>query len=137
MPPVNVSRASGVYTEDGTCVVRHVEPAFCCLRRMVGLLGRRDLPEGAALWIKPCGSVHTFFMRFELDLVFLSSDLRVVRVVKNVRPFRLASGGRSAHSVLEMAAGWMTDELLKEGERVVIEQGGYSSGSGGSSRMGP
>jgi uncharacterized protein len=71
---------------------------------MRGLLGRDGLAQGEGLLIKPCGSVHTFFMRFPLDVVFLDRELSVVAVRPEVRPWRTA-GARGAKIALELAAG--------------------------------
>ncbi len=74
------------------------------LTRMRGLLGRRGLAEGEGLLLQPAGSIHTFFMRFPIDVVFLDGDRRVMRVVSHVRPWRTAAV-RKARAVLELAAG--------------------------------
>jgi uncharacterized protein len=70
-------------------------------RRLVGLIGRRSLPGGVALEIPGCRSVHTFGMRFPLDLVWLDASRRVVRVDRDVPPWRVRSC-RQARSVLEL-----------------------------------
>jgi uncharacterized protein len=72
--------------------------------RLVGLAGRADLPAGAALHLPRCRSVHTFGMRFALDLVWLDGSGAVVRVDRDVPPCRVRSC-RAARSVLEMRAG--------------------------------
>ena len=69
-------------------------------RRLVGLIGRRSLPSGTALEIPRCRSVHTFGMRFALDLVWLDAERRVVRIDRAVPPRRVRSC-RQARSVLE------------------------------------
>ena len=71
------------------------------VRRLTGLTGRRSWPRGVALEIPRCRSVHTFGMRFALDLVWLDSDRRVVRVDRAVPPWRVRSC-RAARSVLEL-----------------------------------
>ena len=73
-------------------------------KRRKGLLGRAGLAPGEGLWILPCESVHTFFMRFPMDAVFLDKELRVRRVVEGVKPFRFA-WSRGARSVVELPAG--------------------------------
>ena len=70
-------------------------------RRLLGLIGRRSLPAGVALEIPRCRSVHTFGMRFPLDLVWLDGERRVVRIDRAVRPWRVRSC-RQARSVLEL-----------------------------------
>jgi uncharacterized protein len=72
--------------------------------RMRGLLGRSGLAQGEGLLLKPCGSVHTLFMRFPIDVVFLDRELSVVAVRPDLRPWRTA-GARGAKVSLELAAG--------------------------------
>ena len=74
------------------------------LRRLKGLLGRDELPPGHGLLLRPANAVHTFFMRFPIDIVFLDRDLRVLRVAAHVKPWR-AAARRGAHAVLELPAG--------------------------------
>ena len=71
---------------------------------MRGLLGRSRLDEGEGLWLEPASSIHTWFMRFPIDAVFLDSDRVVVKVVAELRPWR-ASSRRRARAVLELPAG--------------------------------
>jgi uncharacterized membrane protein (UPF0127 family) len=72
--------------------------------RRKGLLGRSGLPAGEGLWIVPCESVHTFGMKFPIDLVYLDRNKKVKKVRNGVPPWRL-SACLSAHSVLELASG--------------------------------
>ena len=71
---------------------------------MRGLLGRSGLEESEGLLLKPCGSVHTFFMRFPIDVVFLDRELSVVAVRPELPAWRTA-GARGAKVALELAAG--------------------------------
>jgi hypothetical protein len=86
--------------------------------RAVGLLGRKQLGEGRGLWIRPCRSIHTLFMRFPIDVAYLSSDGTVVKTSARLRPFRLSMGGRRAHSVLELPASSLERAGLKVGDRL-------------------
>lgn len=74
--------------------------------RMRGLLGRARLADGArqALWLVPCGSVHTAGMGYPLDIVFLDRGGRVLDCCEGVRPWRMRLG-RGAHQTVEMAPG--------------------------------
>ena len=73
--------------------------------RLKGLIGRRGLPPGRGLLILRCNAIHTFFMRFPIDAVFYDRQDRVVRTVRNIRPWRLfVWGGFRAVKVLETAA---------------------------------
>lgn len=107
-----------VLEKNGICLVESVEVAASLWPRMKGLLGRRHLDRGCALLLSPCGSVHTFFMRFSLDLIFLDVDRRVVKVVRNVAPFRMVSGGMRARETLEVSSGWLSESAISLGDRI-------------------
>ena len=72
--------------------------------RLRGLLGRSGLPDGEGLLLRPAGSIHTLFMRFPIDVVFLDRELGVRKVVRELGPWRLTFE-RGARSALELAAG--------------------------------
>jgi len=87
--------------------------------RMRGLLGRSTLPSGEGLLLKPAGSVHTFFMRFPIDVVFLDRELTVVGVAPEVRAWRTA-GRRGAKSALELPAGEAARRGIEPGVRLEL-----------------
>ncbi len=86
---------------------------------MRGLLGRKELPSGEGILLRPAGSVHTFFMRFPIDVVFLDRDLRVVCVAEDVPPWK-ARGSRGAKAVLEIAAGESARRKLVVGDTLSL-----------------
>lgn len=88
---------------DGRPVVQHVQRTTNAWDRLRGLLARPALVADAALWLIPCNSVHTCFMGYAIDTVFLDRELRVLAVVPSLRPWR-ACGRLRAHSTLELAA---------------------------------
>src|ERR687897_3899365 len=90
--------------ENGDVVVDECVVADSPISRMRGLLGRNELRPGEGLLLRPASSVHTFFMRFPIDAVFLDGDLRVLAVRPEVPPWRTA-GHRGARAVLELPAG--------------------------------
>jgi uncharacterized membrane protein (UPF0127 family) len=77
--------------------------------RMRGLLGRDELPRGEGILLRPAGSIHTFFMRFPIDAVFIDGAGTVVGVERNMRPWRTARR-RGAKAVLELPANAATVE---------------------------
>ena len=87
------------------------------LTRLRGLLGRKSLPSGEGILLRPAGSIHTFFMRFAIDAVFLDEDLRVLRIAADLRPWR-AAGKRGAKAVLELPAGECARRGLEVGEQI-------------------
>lgn len=74
------------------------------LARLRGLLGCRSLSAGEGLWIRPCNSVHSCFMRFPIDVLYLDREQRVMDIRHDLAPWRMSACWR-AHSVVEMAAG--------------------------------
>jgi len=94
--------------------------------RAVGLLGRSGLPAGRALYIPRCGCVHTFGMRFALDLVFVRADGTVDAVRRGVRPWRIAWGTRRSAAVYELAAGVLPPDTPCPGETLAWTRRGGS-----------
>jgi uncharacterized protein len=103
--------------DDGTIVCERCVLADTALTRMKGLLGRRELPSGEGIWLKPASSVHMAFMRFAIDAVFLDREDRVVKIAADLRPWRMA-GSRGAKSVVELPAGEAQRRGLKAGDRL-------------------
>ena len=97
-------RTVRIETAGGDAVCERCAVADTFWTRFRGLMGRRQLPSGEGMLFRPGGSVHMFFMRIPLDVVFCDSDLRVVGVAANLRPWRVA-GRRGAKLTLELAAG--------------------------------
>ena len=104
----------------GRAVVPVLHEARGPAGRALGLMFRRDLPRGEGLWLRPCGSVHTCFMRFPLDLVFLDAGGAVVRLARGVRPWRMAFGGRGARSTIEVRSGWLAEDDVRPGDRLAM-----------------
>jgi DNA-binding CsgD family transcriptional regulator/uncharacterized membrane protein (UPF0127 family) len=86
--------------------------------RARGLLGWKDLAMGKGLWVKPCKAIHTYFLKFPIDVAYLASDGTVVKTCSHLHPFRFSVGGRRAHSVLELPAGFLERSGLKVGDSV-------------------
>jgi uncharacterized protein len=104
--------------ENGNMVCECCVLADTALARMKGLLGKRELPSGAGILLKPASSVHMAFMRFAIDAVFLDRELRVVKVAADLRPWRVA-GSRGAKAVLEIRAGEARRRGLSVGDRLI------------------
>lgn len=103
----------------GTILATRLEAAHSSATRRKGLLGREGLLSGEGLWIVPCESVHTFFMRFPIDLVYLDWQNRIRKVRHSVGPWRL-SASLTAHSVLELPAGTVRETRTERGDTVEI-----------------
>lgn len=92
-------------TDDGRVVADRVVVAGNVLSRCIGLMFRRELPEGHGLALRPCNSIHMFFMRFPLDVLFVDGEGKVVRVVDGIRPWRATSLVRHAKAAIELPGG--------------------------------
>jgi uncharacterized protein len=106
---------------EGRVVCERCEVADSFLSRLRGLLGRDQLPAGRGLLLSPASSVHTFFMRFPIDVVFLDRSLVVQRVVPDVARSRLVSH-RRARRVLELPAGQARAVGIAEGMRLSLRE---------------
>jgi uncharacterized membrane protein (UPF0127 family) len=106
-----------VLNRAGEVVVERCYVADRPWQRMRGLLGKRLLPVGEGVLLQPAGSVHSFFMRFPIDVVFLDRELAVVGVAAVLPPWRIARS-RGAKSALELPAGEARRRGLKVGERL-------------------
>jgi uncharacterized protein len=98
-----------------TILATRLEAARSSATRRKGLLGRDSLLPGEGLWIAPCESVHTFFMHFAIDLVYLDRKQQVRKVRSGVGPWRM-SACWSAHSVLELPAGTIVATQTERGD---------------------
>ena len=105
-----------LYEAAGSVVCTRCEIADSAPVRMRGLLGRHALAEGGGMLFTRTGSIHTFFMRFPIDAVFCDRELRVLKVVHGLRPWRTASS-RRAKIVVELPAG---SAAVEPGDRLVL-----------------
>ena len=103
---------------DDVLFLSEVLAAASMRERMVGLLGRDGLEKGTGMLIEQCGSIHTFFMKFDLDVIFLDSSDRVLKVCKSVTSGRTVLGGFGAKRVLEMEAGSASVNAVQVGSQI-------------------
>ncbi len=106
----------------GAVVARAVELAVTSATRRKGLLGRDGLEPGGGLVIAPCSSIHMFFMRFAIDAVFVDRRGRVVKIVRNLKPWRIALSFR-AYAVIELEAGSLERTGVSIGDRLYLDAG--------------
>lgn len=107
--------------DTGSIVAERVTVAETKLDRGVGLLSRDHLDPGEGLLIVPCRGVHTWWMRFTIDIVALNADGRVIDAVAGLRPWRVRLPRRGSVSVLELPEGTLAASKTQVGHRIVIQ----------------
>jgi uncharacterized membrane protein (UPF0127 family) len=100
-------------------LAERVEVAVTRRDRRKGLLGRDGLASSSALIIAPCSAIHTMFMQFDIDAVFVDDDGRAVKVVQELTPWRIAVQP-FAHAVVELPAGSLRDRPVDVGDRLYL-----------------
>lgn len=86
------------------------------LSRLMGLMFKKKLQKNSSMLIYPCNSVHTFFMKFPIDIVFLSKEYEVLYVIENMLPGKMSPFIRNAKSVLELPSGVIEETKTKKGD---------------------
>jgi uncharacterized membrane protein (UPF0127 family) len=90
------------------------------LSRLRGLMGKPELPSGTALLLDPCQSIHTCFMRFHLDVIFLDKRHTVTGVKSNVRPWKFCIAPSGTEKVIEMQAGSIADHAISTSDQLIM-----------------
>ncbi|MCX5701249.1 MAG: DUF192 domain-containing protein [Candidatus Omnitrophica bacterium] len=90
-------------------------------KRMKGLLGRNSLEINQSLILKPCNSIHTFFMRFPIDVLFVGDKFKVIKAISNILPWRLSPLCLRSHFVIELPAGRIIATDTSSGDELTIE----------------
>lgn len=104
-------------SEQGETILCRIAETFWT--RFMGLMGRARLPHREGLLIRPCNSIHMFFMRFPIDVVFLDRDYRIVKLIRSLEPGKVVGIVQGAVQVLEVVAGDLP-ESFSEGKRLVV-----------------
>ncbi len=114
-------------------LAHRVYPAFTFWKRLKGLLGKKNFFPGEGLLLKPCAAVHSWFMSFPFDVIFLDEGLVVVHIIESMPPFRISPVIRKAQAVLELPAGVISCSGTRVGDQLGVS---YSSSGEGFSLLG-
>lgn len=106
----------------GTVVATRARLAASMVSRFNGLMLKKGVEDGGGLLLTPSGSIHSFFMRFRFDAVFLDRDGRVTKVVPAMKPWRIAFGAKGSKDVLELPAGVAERTSTVAGDRLTFEE---------------
>jgi hypothetical protein len=109
-------------TDRGTTLATRARLASSHSSRFFGLMGRKGVEDGGGLLLTKSASIHSFFMRFRFDAVFIDRDNRVTKVVPAMRQWWLAFGGRGAKDVIELPAGVAERTATQAGDTLVFEE---------------
>jgi len=113
---------TAVLTKKGVVLIQKVELAVDFKSRLIGLLGRSSLGKQCAIYLSPCNCIHTFFMKFSIDLIFVSHTMKVKKIIRNVVPGRIVLGGIGVCGVVEMESGWFPADVLQIGDAITITE---------------
>jgi len=91
------------------------------LARIKGLLGRREFKQGCGLLIKPCKSVHTFFMHFPIDLLFVDKRYKVIKALPRLLPYKLSGIYLRACAAIELPCGTLQSSQTSEGDILQLQ----------------
>lgn len=99
----------------------HLEVADTRWTRARGLLGRSHLPADQAMLILNCNNIHTFFMKFPIDLIFLNRKMEVTKTVPRVKPGRIVLSMLRSKHVIELSEGFLEKNPVKVGEKLHVD----------------
>ncbi len=91
------------------------------IKRMKGLIGFKSLKTSEAMLIKPCNSIHTFFMRFPIDLLFIDKDNIIIKAMSDIKPYRFSPLYLFSRAVIELSSGTIRNTGTKEGDQISID----------------
>ena len=109
-----------VNSTNGVLLADNIELATSFKKRLKGLIGRPSLNHGEAFILLPCNSIHTFFMNFSIDVLFVDKDAVVLQALENMRPFRFSPIISRSYMVVELPAGCLAATDTGTGHRVEI-----------------
>ena len=110
-----------VNARSGKVVAERLLTAFDSRTRKKGLLAHESLPQSTAMVIAPSNAVHTFFMKFPIDIVFVSKGGRVLKIRSSVPAWRMTASLR-AFAVLELAAGSLDGSDTRVGDQLIVSR---------------
>ncbi|SFE96642.1 DUF192 domain-containing protein [Alteribacillus iranensis] len=112
-----------VIRETREVVASEVKEAYTFAKRLKGLMFTGRLPEWTAIHLAPCTSVHTFFMKYAIDVVHMDDQSMVTGVETGLKPGKLGKKFRGTHSIVELPAGTAAKTTLVPGQILVFEKG--------------
>jgi uncharacterized protein len=106
---------------NGIVIAEKVIPAYSFFKRLKGLMFTSSFPEGYAIHIQPCRSIHTYFMKYEIDVLYLNDEYEIVAAESYVRPGEFGKHHKGTTSVIEIPAGTIHKTKIEPGQTVQIK----------------
>jgi len=103
-----------------TLLAKDIVIANTPFKRMKGLLGKKEFREGQALILKPCNSIHTFFLRFAIDVIFVDKHNKIIEAISHLKPFRLTCVYWLSALAIELPSGTIQSTLTCKGDTLQI-----------------
>ncbi|MGN0533328.1 MAG: DUF192 domain-containing protein [Eubacterium sp.] len=107
--------------KDGSVIISYVEDASSFFRRFMGLMYRKSLPKGHGLLLTPCNEIHTFGMKFDIDVITMSKDGEVLFIDRAVKPHKVRKKVNNGYKVLELNSGDADLLKIQTGDIIVFE----------------
>lgn len=104
----------------GHDIASRVESARTFSRRLIGLMGRSTILDEQGLYIPGCKSIHTFGMKFAIDVLFLDKEMKITKIVSRLKPYRMAFAPFSTRDTLELASGVLKPHDLNVGDKIAL-----------------
>ncbi len=102
-------------------IVEKLKPAYSFGKRLKGLMFQKSLQPRSGVHIKPCPSIHTFFMKFPIDVIYIDKEMTIVGMEHALSPGKLGGRFKNAHSVIEMEAGQISASKVYVGQTLRIQ----------------
>ena len=105
----------------GAELANHLSTADTFFKRLKGLMFRDQLSPGCGLYLHPCNSIHTFFMKFPIDVLYIDKDWRIVGIEEHLEPGRIGKKFPSAVSVIELESGSVQLNSIHRGQVLKLQ----------------
>lgn len=104
----------------GQCIAGKVEVAQTFSKRLIGLMGRCSMIDGQGLYFPGCKSIHSFFMKFAIDVLFLDKEMKITKMVNCLKPYRVAFAPLKTRNTLELSCGVLEKHDLSVGDTMTL-----------------
>lgn len=108
------------HMRNGQDIASRVESALTFSRRLIGLMGRSTIPDEQGLYFPDCKSIHTFGMKFAIDVLFLDKEMKITKIIRRLKPNRVVFAPFSTCATLELAGGVLKKHDLEVGDQIAL-----------------